>query len=73
MMSRSVAMITRRDYEYYDVEDGFLDCQVESLEVYRGRQQATKISHGGFSISENGSIEVVAFIYLTPCNAFSFF
>jgi hypothetical protein len=33
-------------------------CNVSSLEVYRGRQQAIEISHQGFSLSDNGSIEV---------------
>ena len=33
-------------------------CQVASLEVYRGREQAIEISHDGFSLNDNGSIEV---------------
>ena len=33
-------------------------CNISSLEVYRGRQQAIEISHLGFSLSDNGSIEV---------------
>ena len=33
-------------------------CQISSLEVYRGQQQAIEISHQGFSLSDNGSIEV---------------
>jgi hypothetical protein len=33
-------------------------CQISSLEVYRGRQQAIEISHQGFSLDDNGSIEV---------------
>ena len=33
-------------------------CQISSLEVYRGREQAIEISHQGFSLSDNGSIEV---------------
>ena len=33
-------------------------CHISSLEVYRGREQAIEISHKGFSLSENGSIEV---------------
>ena len=31
---------------------------ITSLEVYRGRQQATMISHSGFSLSDTGIIEV---------------
>ena len=33
-------------------------CTISSLEVYRGREQAIEISHQGFSLSDNGSIEV---------------
>ena len=33
-------------------------CCISSLEVYRGRQQAIEISYHGFSLSDNGSIEV---------------
>ena len=33
-------------------------CQVSSLEVYRGRQRAIEISHQGFFLNGNGSIEV---------------
>ena len=33
-------------------------CQISSLEVYRGREQAIKISDQGFSLSENGTIKV---------------
>ena len=33
-------------------------CNISSLEVYRGREQVIKISHQGFSLSDNGSFEV---------------
>ena len=33
-------------------------CNISSLEVYRGRQQAIEISHQGFSLGDNGSIQV---------------
>ena len=33
-------------------------CNISSLEVYRGREQAIEISHQGFSLNDNGSIEV---------------
>ena len=33
-------------------------CHISSLEVYRGREQAIEISHGGFSLSSNGTIKV---------------
>ena len=33
-------------------------CHIDSLEVYRGREQAIEISHDGFSLTENGTVEV---------------
>ena len=33
-------------------------CDISSLEVYRGKEQATEISHEGFCLSDDGSIEV---------------
>ena len=33
-------------------------CDISSLEVYRGREQAIEISHQGFFINDSGSIEV---------------
>ena len=33
-------------------------CQIASLEVYRGSNQITEISYAGFSLSENGIVEV---------------
>ena len=33
-------------------------CQISSLEVYRGREQAIEISHQGFSLSDSGTIQV---------------
>ena len=37
-------------------------CQISSLEVYRGRDQAIEISHQGFSLSDNGTIEVYCLV-----------
>ena len=34
-------------------------CQISSLEVYHGREQAIEISHQGFSLSDDCSIEVL--------------
>ena len=39
-------------------------CQISSLEVYRGRQQAIEISHQGFSLSNNGNIQVQQLLQL---------
>ena len=33
-------------------------CYISTLEVYRGREQAFKISHDGFTLSDNNTIEV---------------
>ena len=33
-------------------------CNISSLEVYRGRQLAIEIGHGGFSLNYNSNIEV---------------
>ena len=33
-------------------------CHISSLEVYRGMKQEIKISHNGFSLNDNGTIEV---------------
>ena len=33
-------------------------CAIDSLEVYRGREQAIKISHNGFTLSNSGAFEV---------------
>ena len=33
-------------------------CQITSLEVYRGKKHGTKISHRGFSLSNEGTFEV---------------
>lgn len=56
--SSSVGIITYRK-QYREVNNS-LDCHVDSLEVYRGKKKVIKIRHGGFSIDENESIEVIA-------------
>ena len=33
-------------------------CRISSLEVYRGREQAIEISYDGFSLNDNGTINV---------------
>ena len=33
-------------------------CQIVSLEVYRGREQTIQISHHGFSLTDDGAVEV---------------
>ena len=42
---------------------GFSDCHIESLEVYRGRQHTIVISHTGFLITDEGTIEVKHYVY----------
>ena len=39
-------------------------CQIASLGVYRGSNQITEISYVGLSLSENGIVEVRAYINL---------
>ena len=34
-------------------------CSISNLEVYRGREEAIKIGHDGFSLSNNSNIEVI--------------
>ena len=33
-------------------------CQIDSLQVYRGKKQAIEISHNGFFLSAEGAFEV---------------
>ena len=33
-------------------------CQIDSLEVYRGRKQSTRIRHDGFYLNKTGTIKV---------------
>ena len=39
-------------------------CNISSLEVYRGREQAIEISHQGFSLGDSGSIQVYKLLLL---------
>ena len=52
--SSSVAVIRDKVHQ-----QGVNSCHIDSLEVYRGRKKAIEISHDGFSINENGSIQVM--------------
>ena len=36
-------------------------CHISCLEVYRGKEQAIEIGHDGFSLNNNGNIEVVVY------------
>ena len=42
-------------------------CQIVSLEVYRGREQTFQISHHGFSLTDNGAVEVHIIILNQIC------
>ena len=55
--TNSIAVITYR--EWYEKANSSLDCHIDSLEVYRGKQYVTEINHNGFSITENGTIQVM--------------
>ena len=41
---------------HFTVNNSF--CAISSLEVYRRREQAIEINHEGFSLNDDGSIEV---------------
>ena len=53
----AISVINRAHHDHF--VNGSL-CQIASLEVYRGRSsnQTTEISYAGFSLSENGIVEV---------------
>ena len=59
--SSSVGIIIHRK-QYGEVNNS-LNCHIYSLEVYRGKKMVTEISHDGFSINENGNIEVLLSCY----------
>ena len=52
--SSSIAVITYKVHQ-----QGVNSCHIDSLEVYRGRKKAIEISHDGFSINKDGSIQVM--------------
>ena len=46
---------------HFNVTDQLVNnslCHIASLEVYRGREQVINISYNGFSLGDNGTIEV---------------
>ena len=51
------AVITQRE-QSQQTRGSFSNCNIVSLEVYRGRHQAYKISHQGFSVTSQTSITV---------------
>ena len=63
MSNISYLLIRERDIPerfYFNGTNQSVDnsCQIDSLEVYRGREQVIEISHDGFSLTENGTVEV---------------
>ena len=40
-------------------------CDISSLEVYRGREQAIEINHTGFILGNSGTFEVNRFLIIT--------
>jgi hypothetical protein len=53
------AVVTLRGTaEHTQLNSSTCQISIASLEVYRGRQQAIEISHQGFSLSDNGTIQV---------------
>ena len=55
--TETTALITCREQCQY-WHGSFSNCIVDSLEVYRGRQQILQIRPDEFSITDEGSIEV---------------
>ena len=51
------AVVVHREQPVSTVNTSF--CHISTLEVYRGRQQAIKIKHNGFSLSHSGPIVVI--------------
>lgn len=58
------AVVTERR-QNQQIMSSISDCLITSLEVYRGRQQITQISHSGISITHNGSIQVKSVSVIT--------
>ena len=58
------AVVTERR-QNQQIMSSISDCLISSLEVYRGRQQITQISHSGISITHNGSIQVKSVSVIT--------
>ena len=57
--SPTMAIITCRDLEQCQGSYTNSYCNIDSLEVYRGREQTPEIGHNhGFSITDKGTIEV---------------
>lgn len=59
------AVVTERRQNQQIMSSILSDCLITSLEVYRGRQQITQISHSGISITHNGSIQVKSVSVIT--------
>ena len=45
-------------------------CNISSLEVYRGREQAIEIDYRGFSLTENGTIKVYQLLIQTDTSKY---
>ena len=56
----NASVIFIREFEHQLVNSSETLCNISSLGVYRGREQTTEISHDGFSLGHNGTIEVHA-------------
>ena len=53
--TNALVVVTLNNVQYI-VDRSF--CYITGLEVYRGKKEITEISHGGFSLDDNGNIEV---------------
>ena len=68
--SEANAVITFKDSQQQNISLLSNSCLVTSLEVYRGKQQAIRISYNGFNINNQRNIEVSIKILAIQCRAF---
>ena len=59
----TAAMITFRDPRLQET-NSLSDCHIDSLGVYRGKKRIIEISHDGFGIINEGTMEVNAVVYI---------
>ena len=59
----TAAMITFRDPRLQET-NSLYDCHVDSLGVYRRKKRIIEISHDGFGIINEGTMEVNAVVYI---------
>lgn len=61
----NATIVYNETHQHHDVVSP--SCHITSLEVYRGRDQVIRISHDGFSLSDNGTVEA-SIKPINPCD-----